>query len=97
MKIMRIRTLDHIIGPIYLILSSLRLYADYITMYTADTSAAVLQFVTNDDSSLSNWFNVNYLAIYPDKTQALVLGHSNYQFPLRIDNASTSVSEHLKI
>ena len=51
-------------------------------MYTADTSVAALEFVTNDDSSLSNWFNVNYLTIYPDRTQALVLCHSNYQFAL---------------
>ena len=48
-------------------------------------------------SSLSDWFNVNYLTINPDKTQALVLGHSNYEFALRIDNASVSVSAQLKI
>ena len=48
-------------------------------------------------SSLSDWFNVNYLTINPDKTQALVLGHSNYEFALPIDNASVSVSEQLKI
>ena len=66
-------------------------------MYTANTSAAVLEFVTNDDSSLSDWFNLNYLTINPDKTQALALGHSNYQFALRIDNVPASVSEHLKI
>ena len=57
-------------------------------MYTADTKAAVLEFVTNHAlSSLSDWFNLTTCAINPDKTQALVLGHSNYEFALPIDNA----------
>ena len=47
-------------------------------------------------SSLSDWFIVNYLAINPDKAQALVLVNSNYGLGLRIDNASVSVSDYLK-
>ena len=68
-------------------------------MYTADTSAAVLEFVTNKRclKLLIGLVQCKLSYNNPDKTQALVLGHSNYEFALRIDNASVSVSEHLKI
>ena len=68
-------------------------------MYTADTSAAVLEFVTNKQclKLLIGLVQCKLSYNNPDKTQALVLGHSNYEFALRIDNASVSVSEHLKI
>ena len=68
-------------------------------MYTADTSAAVLEFVTNKRclKLLIGLVQCKLSYNNPDKTQALVLGHSNYEFALRIDNASVIVSEHLKI
>ena len=74
------------------------------TMYTTDTSPAVF-FNKNLSPTMPQapyrmaWFNLNYLTINPDKTQALVLGPiaSNYEFAFRIDNASVSVSQHLTI
>ena len=73
-------------------------------MYTTDTSPAVF-FNMNLSPTMPQapyrmaWFNLNYLTINPDKTQALVLGPiaSNYEFAFRIDNASVSVSQHLTI
>ena len=73
-------------------------------MYTTDTSPAVF-FNKNLSPTMPQapyrmaWFNLNYLTINPDKTQALVLGPiaSKYEFASRIDNASVSVSEHLTI
>ncbi len=67
-------------------------------MYTSDTSAAVLGFVNNDAlSSLSKWFKQNYLAINPEKTQALIVGPSKYNYTFLIDDALVFVSAYLKI
>ena len=55
--------------------SSLRLYADDTTQYTADYSPVVLQHLLNHDmEKLSSWFASNYLQVNEDKTQAMILG-----------------------
>ena len=78
----------------------LGLYADDTTMYsdTADIATAVLEIVTNDTlHSLSDWFKLNYLVINPDKSQALILGPSKYDYSFLMDGASVTVSDYLKI
>ena len=51
--------------------SSLRLYADDTTQYTADYSPVVLQHLLNQDmAKLSSWFASNYLQANEDKTQS---------------------------
>ena len=43
---------------------SLKLYADYTTLYASDVSVIALQFVVNRGlSHLSEWFDANYLLI----------------------------------
>ena len=60
--------------------TSLRLYPGDTTMYTADTSAAcsaavfLIRICNQRYQKLLNgpdWFNLDYLTIKPDKTQAL--------------------------
>ena len=64
-------------------ISSLRLYADDTTQYTADYSPVVLQHLINQDMErLSCWFVSNYLQANEDKTQAMILGNSSYRYEL---------------
>ena len=59
--------------------SSLRLYADYTTQYASDTSPVVLEYTIDKDMHmLSVWFKANYLQINGGKTQAMMMGKSNY-------------------
>ena len=66
--------------------SSLRLYADDTTEYMADESPPVLQHVLNQDmEKLSTWLNYNYLQANGDKTQAMILGISTFNYDLEFD------------
>ena len=54
---------------------SLRLYGDETTLYSLDVSPIAPHFVVNQGlSSLSEWFDANYLLINNAKTQALPIG-----------------------
>ena len=76
--------------------SSLRLYADDTTEYMADESPLVLQHVLNQDiEKLSTWLNYNYLQANGDKTQAMILGNSTYNYDLEFDGTLIDIKEHL--
>ena len=78
--------------------SSLRLYADDTTEYMADESPLVLQHVLNQDmEKVSTWLNYNYLQANGDKTQAMILGNSTYNYDLQFDGTLIDIKEHLKI
>lgn len=78
--------------------SSLRLYADDTTQYTADHSPIVLQHLLNQDMGrLSSWFVSNYLQVNEDKTQAMILGNSSYRFDLEFAGTPVDIKDHLKI
>ena len=78
--------------------SSLRLYADDTTQYTADYSPVVLQHLLNYDmEKLSSWFASNYLQVNEDKTQAMILGNSSYRYDLEFAGTPIDIKNHLKI
>ena len=79
-------------------ISSLRLYADDSTQYTADYSPVVLQHLINQDMErLSCWFVSNYLQANEDKTQAMILGNSSYRYDLAFAGTPVDIKDHLKI
>ena len=81
-------------------ISSLRLYTDDKTQYTADCSPVVLQHLLNQDmESLSSWFvsTMNYLQANEDKTQAMILGNSSYRYELEFAGTPVDIKDHLKI
>ena len=79
-------------------ISSLRLYADDTTQYTADYSPVVLQHLINQDMErLSCWFVSNYLQANEDKTQAMILGNSSYRYELEFAGTPIDIKDHLKI
>ena len=78
--------------------SSLRLYADDTTQYAHDTSPAILEITLNQDiCTLSAWCNANYLHINGEKTQAMILGKSQYSYDLKVDNQTIKTEDTLKI
>ena len=78
--------------------SSLRLYADDKTQYTADYSPVVLQhLLSHDMEKLSSWFASNYLQVNEDKTQAMILGNSSYRYDLEFAGTPIDIKNHLKI
>ena len=79
-------------------ISSLRLYADDTTQYTADYSPVVLQHLIDQDMErLSCWFVSNYLQANEDKTQAMILGNSSYRYDLEFAGTPIDIKDHLKI
>ena len=78
--------------------SSLRLYADDTTQYTADYSPVVLQHLLNQDMErLSSWFVSKYVQANEDKTQAMILGNSSYRYDLEFAGIPVDIKDHLKI
>ena len=79
--------------------SSLRLYADDTPQYTSDISPVILNqySLKQDIEKLSNWFDRNFLHCNGDKTQAMILGKSNYNYDLEYGGTPIDVKEHLKI
>ena len=64
----------------------------------ADESPPVLQHVLNQDmEKLSTWLNYSYLQANGDKTQAMILGNSTYNYDLEFDGTLIDIKEHLKI
>lgn len=52
---------------------------------------------TNEDLSLlAKWLNCNNLKVNSTKTQAMVLGSSNYNFDLSLDNSNIEIKDELK-
>ena len=63
--------------------SFLRLYADDATNYTSNDYPARLEFTINNDvSALNQWLNNNFLSINSKKTQAMIMGNSNYEYDI---------------
>ena len=78
--------------------SSLRLYADDTTQYSADICPTVLEYTINQDlNKLSNWFTGNYLKLNTMKTQAMILGKTKYSYDLSVCNKSIKIDDTLKI
>ena len=78
--------------------SSLRLYADDTTQYTADYSPVVLPHLLNHDTEkVSSWFVSNYLQVNEDKTQAMILGSSYYRYDLEFAGPPIDINNDLKI
>ena len=78
--------------------SSFRLYADDTTQYTSDLSPVILQYSLNQDiEKLSSWFNRIFFPCIGDKTQAMILGKSNYNYYLEFGGTPIYVKEHLTI
>jgi len=46
---------------------------------------------------LSSWFVSNYLQANEDKTQAMILGNSSYQYDLEFAGTPVDIKDHLKI
>ena len=77
---------------------SSRLYADDTTLYPTDVSPIALQFVVNQGlSRLSEWFDANYFLINNAKTQALPIGHCQYDFDLTLNGSGVAKLPSIRI
>ena len=75
----------------------LRLYADDTTGYAASNSPATLEFYINSDlARLSHWLEDNYLTINATKTQAMIVGKSNYNYELTLKSNNILTIDELK-
>ena len=78
--------------------TSLRLYADDTTEYASDVSPMVLEYTINEDLKIvSSWFESNYLKINDTKTQAMVIGPSEYKYNFKLDNSKIKPTDTLRI
>ena len=76
----------------------LRLYADDTTGYVASNSPATLEFYINSDlARLSQWLEDNYLTIHATKTQAMIVGKSNYNYELTLKSNNILTIDELKL
>ena len=76
----------------------LRLYADDTTGYAAINSPATLEFYINIDlARLSQWLEDNYLTINATKTQAMIVGKSNYNYELSLKSNNILTIDELKL
>ena len=81
---------------------SLRLYTDDTTLYASDVSPIALQFVVNRGlSSLSEWFDANYLLINllinNAKPQALPIAPCKYDFDLNLNGSGVTKLPSIRI
>ena len=76
----------------------LKLYADYTTGYAASNSPATLELYINSDlARLSHWLEDNYLTINATKTQAMIVGKSNYNYELTLKSNNILTIDELKL
>ena len=76
----------------------LRLLADDTPDYWLSTCPTILQFHTNEDLVLlNNCLADNYLIVNSAKTQAMVLGSSNHNFSLVLNDRDTELKNELKL
>ena len=76
----------------------LRLYADDTTGYAASNSPATLEFYINSDPvRLARWLEYNYLTINATKTQAMIVGKSNYNYELTLMSKYILTIDELKL
>ena len=76
----------------------LRLYADDTTGYAASNSPATLEFYINSDLvRLSQWLEDSYLTINTTKTQAMIVGKSNYNYELLLKSTNILTIVELKL
>ena len=88
------------INDLNVINTSLRLYADDTTEYASDSSPMVLEYNINQDLRFllfSQWITFNYLKINESKTQAIIIGPSNYDFNFKLGESEIELSDWLKI
>ena len=78
--------------------TSLRLYADDTTEYASDVSPMILEYTINEDLKIvSSWFEGNHLKINDIKTQAMVIGSSEYEYNFKLDDSSIKLTDTLRI
>ena len=78
--------------------TSLRLYADDTTEYASDVSPMVLECTINEDLKIvSSWFESNYLKTNDTKTQAMVIGPSEYKYNFKLDDSEIKLTDTLRI
>ena len=78
--------------------TSLRLYADDTTEYASDVSPMVLEYTINEDLKIvSSWFDSNYLKRNDTKTQAMVIGPSEYKYNFKLDDSEIKLTDTLRI
>lgn len=59
--------------------ASLCIYADDTTEYAQNENPALLQLAVNEDTAnLSRWFQENFMRMNYTKTQAMIMGNSNF-------------------
>ena len=58
---------------------------------------ALLSYTNEDLSLLVKWLNCKYLKVNSTKTQAMVLGFSNYNFDPSLDNSNIEIKDELKL
>lgn len=76
----------------------LRLYADDTTGYAASNSPATLEFYINSDlMRLAQWLEDNYLTINATKTQAMIVGKSNYNYELTVMSNNILAIDEIKL
>ena len=78
--------------------TSLRRYADDTTEYASDVSPMVLEYTINEDLKIvSSWFESNYLKVNDTKTQAMVIGPSEYKYNFKLNDSEIKLTETLRI
>ena len=78
--------------------ASLRLYADDTTTYESDQCSASLELaISTGVKELDRWFCDNYLTVNAGKTQAMVMGKTDYHYDLKICDTSIQIETALKI
>ena len=78
--------------------SLLGLYADDTTEYASDVSPMVLEYTINEDLKIvSSWFESNYLKVNDTKTQAMVIGPSEYKYNFKLNDSEIKLTETLRI
>ena len=76
----------------------LSLYVDDTTGYAASNSPATLKFYINSDlARLSQWLEDNYLTINATKTQAMIVGKTNYNYELTLKSNNIVAIDELKL
>ena len=58
----------------------------------------VLEYTVNEDLKIvSSWFESNYLKINDTKTQAMVIGPSEYKYNFKLDDSEIKLTDTLRI
>lgn len=78
--------------------SSLRLYADDITLYASNPSPNLLEIKINQHLvSISDWLTLNYLTVNSTKTKAIFLGNCDTFPTFMLKNEAIEQKEYLEL